>query len=131
MNAIRRIERTLATLLPLLALASCNDVLDLGSSGGGGSGSGSTRVGDIQPLDPAPRVDLPGRVSVFFRVVSPNGKGVADLTESDFQLLEDGNAVSMSESQQRLLSKPQVFSSYSLLLLDRSGSIAQSATGGH
>lgn len=127
-NLRRLVSATTLALFPL-AFSSCDDVLDLSSSGGGGSGSGSTRVGDIQPLDAAPRVDLPGRVSVFFRVVSPSGKGVADLTESDFQLLEDGNTVSMSESQQRLLSKPQVFSSYSLLLLDRSGSIAQSPTG--
>ena len=94
-----------------------------GSSGGGGIG------GDVLPLDAEPRVDLPGRVSVFFQVLGPGGTGVANLEGSEFELLEDGVPVSQSESKQRLLARPRVFRSYSLLLLDRSGSIADSPTG--
>ncbi len=109
-----------------LFLAAC------GGGGGGGTDDGApaaSNVGDVLPLESGPRVDLPGRISVFFRVLTNGGKGIADLGEGDFQLFENGNAVSKSESKQRLLSKPQVFRSYSLLLLDRSGSIAQSAQG--
>ena len=112
-----------ALLVPagLLFAAGCID-----SIGGSSAPPGSSLNGDLLPLDAEPRVDLPGRVSVFFQVLGPAGTGVAGLEGGEFELLEDGEPVSLSESKQRLLARPRVFRSYSLLLLDRSGSIVGS-----
>lgn len=104
------------------------------SCGGGGPGTGvvdppSTQVGEILAVDTVPRVDLPGVVSVLLRVLAEDGAPMANLVATDFTLLEDGNPVSVLESQQRLLPKPEVFRSFSHLLLDRSGSILASSKG--
>lgn len=102
--------------------------------GGGGRGPDvvdppSSQVGEILAVDTVPRVDLPGVVSVLLRVLAENGAPMADLVASDFTLLEDGTPVSVLESQQRLLPKPEVFRSFSHLLLDRSGSILATQKG--
>lgn len=125
-----RLSIAAAFLTTLVLSGSCGGGGGVFPGGGGGSTGGTGGpVGSIVPLDTAPRVDLPGIVSVFFRLFSPSGNPVADLDESHFQLFEDGNPVSAFESKLRLLPKPQVFRSYSHLLLDRSGSIVESDQG--
>lgn len=98
------------------------------SGSGGPTGSASVRVGEIVKLS-EPQVDLPGRVSVFLQVRDTAGRPIADLQPQDFQLLEGGSVVSATESSQRLLERPQTFRSLSLLLLDRSSSVTQTAAG--
>lgn len=113
-------------------LATCAFLASIALGCGGGGGTSSIKApaaGEIIALTPKPRVDQPGRISVFFQVVAQNGNPIADLTEADFHLAEDGNPVSISESQLQLRPKPQVFRPYSMLLLDRSGSVVQSAEG--
>ena len=75
------------------------------------------------------QTDLPGRLSVLVKVVTHDGKPVADLTADNFRLFEAGVLVSPSESQQRLLPRPRTFRSFSHLLLDLSGSVAQTQSG--
>ncbi|MCA8956383.1 MAG: hypothetical protein KDC87_09925 [Planctomycetes bacterium] len=85
-------------------------------------------IGSIVKLAEA-QVDLPGRISMFFQVRSPEGKPVPGLDASSFVLEENQQLVSTTESSQRLLARPQTFRSISLLLLDRSNSVATSEQG--
>ena len=103
-----------------------------GGGGGGGGGQGNFHPGQIldanggaNPL----RVDLPGRLSVLVQVTDTEGNPVAGLTNDNFALYEDGQLVSPTESQQQLLPRPRVFRSFSHLLLDISGSVAQTPAG--
>lgn len=75
------------------------------------------------------RVDLPGRMSVLVQVTDLNDNPVAGLTNENFSLFEDGQQVSRTESQQQLLPRPRVFRSFTHLLLDLSGSVAQTPEG--
>jgi hypothetical protein len=111
-------------LLPGLTLA-------LVSSGcGGGLTDEVTPGGSVVAQLTAPtgevRVDLPGRVSVLVRAFGPGGVPVAGLEAIDFELSENGVAVSPTESQQQFLPRPKAYRAYSHLLLDLSSSIASS-----
>lgn len=130
-TAIRRLlNPQLALLAALFAVTSC-------SNGGGGAthiiveddlrtpGALLDAQGSGDPL----QTDLPGRLSVLVKVVTTDDRPVADLTAGNFRLFEDGVLVSPSESQQRLLPRPRSFRSFSHLLLDISGSVAQTQAG--
>lgn len=128
--AIRRLLNPhLGLLAALFAAVSCSNggddatfviIEDLRTPGALVDAQGS---GD--PL----QTDLPGRLSVLVKVVTSDNRPVADLTADNFRLFEDGVLVSPSESQQRLLPRPRSFRSFSHLLLDISGSVAQTQTG--
>lgn len=77
----------------------------------------------VEAPDGAPIVDLPGRVSVFLRVFNGDDTPAAGLQGSDFDIFENGELVSQSESFQRIRPQPQVFRSYLHLVLDRSNSV--------
>ncbi len=107
-----------------------------GQAPGGGPGGGPP-VGNFHPgqildadggVNPL-RVDLPGRLSVLVQVTDTAGNPVSGLTNDNFALFEDGQLVSPTESQQQLLPRPRVFRSFSHLLLDISGSVAQTPQG--
>ncbi|MDM8522569.1 VWA domain-containing protein [Desulfococcaceae bacterium HSG8] len=74
----------------------------------------------------------PANVSVLFKVeklgtvTEDVKKPVTDLSASDFEIFEDGDLISESESRQAILPKPGEFTSYILLLLDLSGSVLDS-----
>ena len=68
-------------------------------------------------------VDLPGRVSVFLRVFNGDDTPAAGLTGADFDIYENDELVSQSESFQQVRPRPQVFRSYLHLVLDRSNSV--------
>ena len=114
--------RRSARLLLLGALS----LVPLTACGGGGGGSQSPGAGTpatVTALSPDARVDLPGRVSVFLKVTEGDGSPAADLTGADFNVYENEQLVSQTESAQRIVAQPQVFRSYLHLILDRSNSV--------
>lgn len=111
-------------------------LIGLGSACGGGGGavgedsdgSGGTAPSGpstILPLVADARVDLPGKVSIFVQVLNANGSPAADLAPEAFRIYENDQSVSLSESQQQLRPRPQVFRSYTHLIVDRSNSVQQ------
>lgn len=111
-----------------VAVCSLLGVCGCGGGGGGGGGDPEVEIGAVVEAG-LPQVDLPGRISVLVRVEATDESPVADLTEDNFIVLENDQEVSKTESKQKLLPKPKVFRSYSLVLLDRSGSITTSEEG--
>lgn len=73
--------------------------------------------------------ELPGLVSIFFKVDDSNGKPVAQLTPAAFNIYEKGRndecpkLVSASESNSRISPKSQRFNFNTMLVLDFSGSV--------
>jgi len=124
-------KSTPSALLSLAAL-----LLSACGGGGGGlagddAGPGATAPGQLLTVGPGPhpRVDLPGRISVLLQVLTEDGRPVPGLTATDFELRENGAAVSQTESDQRLLPRPRVYRAYAHLLLDRSGSVSGTSEG--
>ena len=68
-------------------------------------------------------VNLPSNVSVFFKVEDLAGRGQAGLTESDFNIYENGNLVSEFEAVRKIQPNEQVFDYNIILVLDLSGSV--------
>ncbi len=79
-----------------------------------------------QPGAEAVTTTRPGKVSAFFSVDTCGGQPVSGLTGDNFEILEDGNAVSPYESRRTVQPKGQRYQMDSLLLLDFSGSILRS-----
>lgn len=73
----------------------------------------------------ATTVAQPAKVTVSFKVDDKDGNGVPDLkTENkNFNIYEDGVLVSTFEAKPVILPKPGRFTSYTVILLDLSGSI--------
>ncbi|MEM6675574.1 MAG: hypothetical protein AAF726_22175 [Planctomycetota bacterium] len=114
---VRPIGHTLFAIAAILMLVGC------GSSTTGDRRSPFEVPSSVEALDAEPRVDLPGRVSVFLRVSNVDGSPSSNLTGADFNIYENGVLVSQTESFQRILAQPQVFRSYLHLVLDRSNSV--------
>jgi uncharacterized protein YegL len=74
-------------------------------------------------------VSPPSRVSVFFKVETKEGQPVANLTEDNFRIYEQGRnddqerLLSQAETTRRLSDNSQVFEYRSMLVLDLSGSV--------
>lgn len=113
----RSLRLLLAGALSLVPLTAC------GGGGGGSQAPGAGTPATVTALSPDARVDLPGRVSVFLKVTEGDGSPAADLTGADFNVYENEQLVSQTESAQRLVAQPQVFRSYLHLILDRSNSV--------
>lgn len=94
-----------------------------GSSGGGPEGASAGLVVELRRADAAPPSSL---VSVFFSVRSAAGEPVAGLTESAFEISEDGQPDSVFESTKQISSREQTFRTHTVLLLDLSDSIVRS-----
>ncbi len=132
-QAHRRFQSSLSWTFVCLAalLSACSSNNDIVEDGNPGDedlrppGQLLDAQGSGAPL----QVDLPGRMSVLVQVLTDDNQPVSGLTADNFRLFEDGSLVSPSESQQRLLARPRVFRSYSHLLLDLSGSVAQTPAG--
>ena len=112
----RSLRLLLAGALSLVPLTAC------GGGGRRGQAPGATPA-TVTALSPDARVDLPGRVSVFLKVTEGDGSPAADLTGADFNVYENEQLVSQTESAQRLVAQPQVFRSYLHLILGRSNSV--------
>ncbi|MBZ0118058.1 MAG: VWA domain-containing protein, partial [Sandaracinaceae bacterium] len=68
----------------------------------------------------------PSNVAVYFTVDDGGGEPVPGLTASDFRIYEDGRLVSERESQQTIVSPEVAAEHYTLVLVDMSGSVAES-----
>lgn len=71
-------------------------------------------------------VQRPSNIAVYFTVDTTRGEPVADLTPADFHIYEDGQPVSVFESQQTILQPEVAAAHYTLLLVDMSGSVVGS-----
>ena len=69
---------------------------------------------------------LPANVSVIFKVETETEVPITELEVTNVGILEDGFLISEDESKKALLPKPGKFKSYTLLLLDLSGSVLES-----
>ncbi|WP_181198154.1 VWA domain-containing protein [Enhygromyxa salina] len=70
--------------------------------------------------------DKPSNVAVYFKVEDQSGEPVGGMTAEQFEIYEDGELVSVYESQQTILNPEVAASHYTLLLVDMSGSVADS-----
>jgi hypothetical protein len=71
-------------------------------------------------------VSRPARISLLFTVDTCAGEPVPGLTVGDFELSENGSAISPYESRMALVPRAQQHRTYTALLLDMSGSILHS-----
>lgn len=68
--------------------------------------------------------ELPCFVNIMFEVTDGDGKGVATLVTSDFEVMEDGKAVSPTESAMTVKNKDGIiYNMKTVLLLDNSASV--------
>jgi hypothetical protein len=76
-------------------------------------------------------ITLPGKVSVFFKAQTRDGKPIAGLTTDNFTIYEKGrndlcfNKISSFESNASISLNSQLFGSATMLVLDLSGSVIQ------
>ena len=85
--------------------------------------SGSAKSGYVM-VEKQLYTELPHIVNILFQVLDFNGKGVDFLTTSDFELYEDGEKISESESQMQIFKKGQTpFELRTVLMLDNSTSL--------
>ncbi|MFT5352970.1 MAG: hypothetical protein ACI9KE_000167 [Polyangiales bacterium] len=68
----------------------------------------------------------PSNVAMFFTVDTRAGEPVAGLEATDFRIYEDGQLVSVDESQQTIINPEVAAEHYTLLLVDMSGSVTAS-----
>lgn len=68
----------------------------------------------------------PSNVAVFFTVDTAEGEPVPGLQASDFRIYEDGELVSVDESQQTIINPEVAAEHFTLLLVDMSGSVTES-----
>jgi von Willebrand factor type A domain-containing protein len=68
----------------------------------------------------------PSNVAVYFTVDRGNGDPVPGLSADQFRIYEDGRPVSKLESKQTVLNPTMSAAHYTLLLVDMSGSVAES-----
>jgi hypothetical protein len=68
----------------------------------------------------------PSNVAVYFRVEGGKDEPIGGLTADKFRIYEDGLLVSQYESKQTIINPEVAASHYTLLLVDMSGSIANS-----
>jgi len=70
------------------------------------------------------QTELPCYVHVMFQVIDLNGKGIDYLTQNDFEILEDGEPISLSESQIEIKKREAVpYKLKTVIMLDNSTSL--------
>ena len=78
-----------------------------------------------------PEVTLPSKISIFFKLDDQEGRPVANLEESNFNIYEQGLnddcllLASESEAERKISEREQIFSYATLLVLDLSGSVVE------
>lgn len=73
-------------------------------------------------------VQEPSNIYLFFSVQNGNGDPITGLTQSDFDIYEDDQPISLLEGDQTIIPNPSVYTMATVLLLDMSGSILESDT---
>lgn len=106
---MKLLHRIIATATVCLSTLTC--------AVGCGGGLTVTRVNSAE--------DKPNNVWVFF-TVKDGEEPVGGLSAEDFEIYEDDKLVSTFESQQKILNPEVAAVSYTLLLLDMSGSVTES-----
>lgn len=74
------------------------------------------------------RAQQPSNIYLLFSVETCSGNPKAGLQAEDFEIYEDGEFISIFESDQTILPRPQLYTLATVLLLDMSGSILESET---
>lgn len=74
------------------------------------------------------RAQKPSNIYLLFSVETCIGNPKAGLQAEDFEIREDGEFISVFESDQTILPRPQLYTLATVLLLDMSGSILESET---
>src|SRR5688572_31521801 len=99
-------------LLALAALAS----FSVAACGGGGLKVTGIRSAQTRPSN----------VAAYFKVQTSSGDPVGGIKAEEFKIYEDGQPVSEHESKQVILNPDVAVSHYTMLLVDMSGSVAES-----
>ena len=68
----------------------------------------------------------PSNVAMYFTVDDGGGEPIPGLEADDFNIYEDGQLVSVAESQQTIVNPEVAAEHYTLLLVDMSGSVSES-----
>jgi len=117
---------SLALGIALAGLTACGENPFHGfslSSLDGGMRDGAAGSGLTLRFSGKPVSENPSRVVVKFQVQTTAGEPVDGLDELDFTLSEDGQPLSATESDHRLVAAPRQFDFFTALLLDLSGSV--------
>ena len=88
------------------------------------AGCGGSAGLRLEMLDSS--VQKPSNVAVYFTVDTDDGEPVAGLQADSFRIYEDGALVSVFESKQTILNPEVAAEHVTLLLVDMSGSVAES-----
>lgn len=84
---------------------------------------GTTDEGYVM-IDYGLETESPTFVNVFFQVIDLNGIGIDNLTASDFEVYEDGEQVSLAESDLQLIKSAELpYTLQLVLMLDNSSSL--------
>ncbi len=100
--------------------------LTLGASLGLAALAGSTGCATLEVTEIKSTTQKPSNVAVYFKVTTNQGEPVPSLTAESFNIYEDEQLVSPTESQQVILNPEVAASHYTLLLVDMSGSVSES-----
>lgn len=117
---------SLALGMALVGLAACGEnpvVSGPRAPFDGGLRDGAGGGGLVVRLTGKPVSESPSRVVVKFQVQTTAGEPVDGLEALDFTLSEDGQPLSSTESDHRLVAAPQQFDFFTALVLDLSGSV--------
>ena len=87
---------------------------------------GSTACAGLQVTEIKKTTQKPSQVAIYFKVTTGDEEPVPNLTAESFNIYEDETLVSPTESQQVILNPEVAASHYTLLLVDMSGSVAES-----
>ncbi|MBK8480607.1 MAG: VWA domain-containing protein [Proteobacteria bacterium] len=118
--------RRRSALGALLVLAACGENPFHGlppAAVDGGVGDGAAASGLVVRFSGKPITESPSRVVLKLQVLTTAGEPVDGLDELDFTISEDGQPLSSSESDHRLVPAPRQFDFFTALLLDLSGSV--------
>lgn len=86
-----------------------------------GCGGGGLKVTGIRNAQ-----TRPSNVAAYFKVQTSSGDPVGGIKAEEFKIYEDGQPVSEHESKQVILNPDVAVSHYTMLLVDMSGSVAES-----
>ncbi|NAS13213.1 vWA domain-containing protein [Poritiphilus flavus] len=139
MKSLLRIAFTFSFLALVMSCGNADDDVSF-DFGDGGLGQGQP-VDDCLNLGESDLVlsiqdqftELPGKVSIFFKVSDTQGNPVPGLTANQFTIYEQGrnddcfNTISASESLARISPNSQIFNNNTLLVLDLSNSVLSSS----
>ncbi len=119
---------SLVLAFSLAMLSSCSSESDDNSGPSGPSGGDSTGHDDpmwYQLVSHTIHVETPSSISIMFQVLDGEGYGVDNLTTEDFEVLEDDNPVSPTESAMHIRKRDVIpYELKTVIAIDNSPSVA-------